>query len=158
MPERGAGQRTQRSGTQIAVGVENHRAAQARQSGGGEQARSIEIHQTGIDRIGKLADLARQPRRAGEEAAGVGGGFLARGIRAAIDALGGKSEAPHAFEEGTVSGQPRDSAPAALAAGRQQVEQAVLRATGVAELIQQQKSHARTAKASTQKYTGSTRQ
>ena len=48
--------------------------------------------------------------------------------------------------------------PAALANGRQQIQQALLRAAGIAELVQQQKPHARTASARIQKYTGSTRQ
>src|SRR5208337_5647784 len=42
--------------------------------------------------------------------------------------------------------------------GRQQLHQRLLRAARIAELVQDEQPHARTASARTQKYTGSTRQ
>src|SRR5262245_42986043 len=79
-------------------------------------------------------------------------------VRSAANLFRGKSRIVSPIEQFTGARDRDRTAPAAPRHERQQLGQALLRAPGIAELIQHEDLHGRTARASTKKYTGSTRQ
>ena len=140
-----------------AVRMEHHRRAQARQRRGGQQSRTVDVHHVGV----------RAPSRgaAGRVAASRSRSAPDRRPISAPTRTGRSRSAPpesrrHARDRTVrrAPGSPTSaSQPRSRMAG-EQVEQGLLRAAGVAELVEQEQLHTRTASASTKKYTGSTRQ
>ena len=131
--------------------VKDHRRAQSGERYGGNYARSVDVDEIGADAGGERADLVRKPGGAAQEASHVGERLVAGRVRAAGDGLGLEPEIAHAVEEFAAAGSPTSvRQPRSRIAGSSSAR-GLLRAAQIAELVQHQQVHKRTASAKIQK-------
>ena len=125
--------------------MKNHGRANSCQRRSRQQARTVDVDQIVVTRQG--ADLTRQSWGFQQESGAIARCLRARRIRSAIDACRLMAKRAHKLKHRAIARHPDKR-------GRhrgQQVEQALLRAAGLAELIEKQRVHSRTANASTKK-------
>src|ERR1017187_7216672 len=151
LPQRKARQPAHEARKQVAVGMEEHGHTQTGISNAREQARTGDINEIGREAGGETADLAGEHGGAGDETGGVHERLGAGGVGTAADADGLETGFADAGEQFAVAGQAGHRFPAPGADGGKQFQEALLRAAGIAELIEEEKLHTRTATASTQK-------
>ena len=131
--------------------MEEHRHAQTGIGNAREQARAVDIDEIGRKAGGEAADLAGEHGSAGEETGGVPERLASGGVGTTADPDGCEAGFAEAGKQFAIAGQAGHCFPATGAEGGKQFQEALLRAAGIAELIEEKKLHTRTATASTQK-------
>jgi len=148
-PERPAGEAAERARGEETVGMEDHGDIEPREGGGGQDAGAIDVDEIHV--AGHTGELSGKAGSAGEETGKVGGGLAARGVGSALDRFRGIADGGDPAEQGAAAGESDPHIPSAIAESGQEFDQGLLGAAEVAELVEDQELHARTAIASTKK-------
>ena len=138
--------------------MEENRHRQAGQCRRGQDSGPVYVQEVGVEAVSLAPDLPRQSRSLDQKAASIGEGLITEAERTAGNPKGRATEFAYAAKQRTISWQAGGDLPAARMHRFERHQQAGLSAANLAELIEDQDLHARTASASTKKYTGSTRQ
>jgi len=120
----------------VTVGMKNYGQAQSRQRRRRQQSRAVHINQIGLYLFRQLPNLPRESRRPAEEAQRVHWRFPAGAIGPALHWRRLKTQRADLIEQGAIAGHAYQRVPAALPYGGQHLQQRLLRAARIAELVQ----------------------